>query len=159
MNRKALFLATSIPAILCMIAIFIFSSHTASESSDVSGGLIANIAEWLIPGFDRMTQSAQEQWIEDWQFAVRKTAHFTIYAVLGLLLSLPLSFVLKKQYVFPVALLTAAVYAVSDEIHQYFVPGRSCEVRDMLIDGCGAALGCAVFLLIRKIAQRNKSEK
>ena len=40
------------------------------------------------------------------------------------------------------------LYAISDEIHQYFVPGRSAEIRDVLIDVLGANIG---ILLINKI--------
>ena len=41
-----------------------------------------------------------------------------------------------------------SIYAVTDEFHQYFVPGRSCEVRDMLLDSLGVATGVVIFSLI-----------
>ena len=51
--------------------------------------------------------------------------------------------------------LIGAVYAVSDEAHQYFVPGRACELRDMIIDACGAAVGVLlVFLFIEVRKQK-----
>lgn len=54
------------------------------------------------------------------------------------------------------------LYAASDEIHQLFVPGRSGEVRDVMIDFSGAALGIAlstlVFLLICRI-KKKRTEK
>ena len=43
-----------------------------------------------------------------------------------------------------------ALYAVSDELHQSFVPGRSCELRDMLIDACGVAAGVAILWFYTK---------
>lgn len=36
------------------------------------------------------------------------------------------------------------LYAVTDEFHQMFVPGRSCEIRDMCIDSCGVATGVLI---------------
>ena len=153
------FILRCIPAVLCMMMIFIFSSHTAAESSGVSGGLIASFAERLHPGFEEMSETDQQQYIESWQFLVRKTAHFSIYALLGLLLCVPVSVVADRRYVFPISLVVAGLYAVSDEIHQYFVPGRSCEIRDMMIDFCGAVMGCAIYLLILEIIQKNCSEK
>ena len=46
-------------------------------------------------------------------------------------------------------------YSISDEIHQKFIPGRSAELRDVIIDSLGALTGilvCIVFLrLIEKI--------
>lgn len=159
MKKRIKFILRCVPAVLCMLMIFVLSSHTAAESSEVSGGLIASIAERLHPGFEEMSEAHQMQYIENWQFAVRKTAHFSIYALLGLLLSWPVSTIMDRRYVFAHSLLIAGLYAVSDEIHQYFVPGRSCEIRDMVIDFSGAVLGCAAYLLIRKIIQKNYLEK
>jgi VanZ family protein len=31
-------------------------------------------------------------------------------------------------------------YAVFDEIHQYFIPGRACEIGDILVDAAGAGV-------------------
>jgi VanZ family protein len=138
-----------------MILIYSLSAHTATESSEVSGGLIASIAEILSPEFDQMTTAQQQAIINNWQFIIRKSAHFSIYALLGVLCSLPLSIYLRGKSLAVLALCIAWLYAISDEIHQYFVPGRSCEIRDVFIDWCGAALGVSVFLLICVFAQRN----
>ena len=52
----------------------------------------------------------------------------------------------------PIALGAAALYAVTDEVHQYFVPGRSCELRDVLVDTSGALTGIlAAFALLSVI--------
>ena len=49
------------------------------------------------------------------------------------------------------------VWGVLDEVHQRFVPGRSCELRDMCIDFAGVLLGAGVMLLaIRMIKKRNE---
>ena len=48
------------------------------------------------------------------------------------------------------------LYAVSDEVHQYFVPGRSCELRDMLIDACGVAVGAAALW---RLSRRQRNER
>ena len=37
------------------------------------------------------------------------------------------------------------IYAVSDEIHQAFVPGRSAQLSDVCIDACGAAIGLSLI--------------
>ena len=47
------------------------------------------------------------------------------------------------------ALGLTALYALSDEIHQLFVPGRSFELRDLALDITGAAVGLAGYSLIR----------
>ncbi|MBQ6469104.1 MAG: VanZ family protein [Lachnospiraceae bacterium] len=38
-----------------------------------------------------------------------------------------------------------AFYAVTDEFHQFFVAGRSCDFRDMCIDAAGVLCGCALY--------------
>jgi VanZ family protein len=45
-----------------------------------------------------------------------------------------------------IALLLCSLYAVTDEVHQIFVPGRSASPRDILIDTCAALGGVAVLL-------------
>jgi len=42
------------------------------------------------------------------------------------------------------------LYALSDEVHQIFVPGRAFEVGDLLLDGAGIACGLAIVWLVRR---------
>ncbi|MBP3443041.1 MAG: VanZ family protein [Clostridia bacterium] len=52
------------------------------------------------------------------------------------------------------------LYAVSDEVHQYFVPERACRVFDIFVDTCGAMTGIGIFLLfifiISKIVKKKE---
>ena len=79
-------------------------------------------------------------------FLVRKAAHIGAYFILGILI-----FNLLKEYnlavkkIIFISIGIAILYACSDEIHQMFVPGRSGEVRDVLIDTAGAAVGVVVY--------------
>ena len=82
-------------------------------------------------------------------YLVRKTAHFTEYAVLGVLVSNALGPAWARN---PRAyLLVAAVLALVpsiDETIQLFVPGRSGQVTDVLLDCCGAATGAVLRALV-----------
>ena len=49
--------------------------------------------------------------------------------------------------------LTGTLYAVTDEIHQYFVPGRSCEFRDICIDSAGVLCGIFCLCLFKALCQ------
>ena len=51
-------------------------------------------------------------------------------------------------------MLTAALYAATDEVHQLFVPGRSGQVSDVLLDSAGAIAGLALLGGIRFLVQR-----
>jgi VanZ family protein len=75
-------------------------------------------------------------------FVVRKLAHVTEYAVLGALLARAVG-----QPVTAFAL--GVAYAVSDEVHQHFVPGRNGTPVDVAIDAIGVALGIAIFRRFR----------
>ena len=51
---------------------------------------------------------------------------------------------------FVVAALLAAAYGATDEYHQLFVPLRSGELRDWLVDVLGASLGAAVVFAFKR---------
>ena len=117
--------------IFIMLFIFWQSALPAEASKQESGLIVSRLAQWL---------QADEDLIS---FVVRKGAHFTEYLFLGVSLFLTVRD-LRKRASFWVPWVIGAVYAVSDELHQYFVPGRSCELRDVLIDACGVAAGVAI---------------
>jgi VanZ family protein len=76
---------------------------------------------------------------------VRKTAHFTEYFILGCLLFNGFFTGVRPGKTFWLALATGIAYAMSDEIHQKFVPGRTCRLLDVTIDSAGIALGLTVL--------------
>lgn len=83
---------------------------------------------------------------------VRKTAHATEYAILAVLLVNTVT--LYRGYL--ISLLISAGYAITDEIHQYFVPGRACMAGDVLIDTCGATAGLLILFLLKKKGKRQR---
>jgi VanZ family protein len=54
------------------------------------------------------------------------------------------------------ALLICVLYAISDEVHQLFVPGRGGQVKDIIIDSAGATVGIGVYLLISRVVKRRR---
>ena len=86
---------------------------------------------------------------ENGMYMVRKAAHFTEYAILGILLALELALFVKgwlRRFVEPVMMALTASFI--DETIQLFVEGRSGQVSDMWIDVSGAALGVLITLAI-----------
>jgi len=79
----------------------------------------------------------------DWDLLLRKLAHAAEFAVLGVLF-------LRAVERPALAFLLASAYAVSDEIHQIFVPGRLGSPLDVLIDVAGVAVGIALALRVRR---------
>ena len=158
--------------IIIMIFIFFQSSLPADTSQEESDIIVRFLSRFT----DRDAEMLS--------FIVRKLAHFTEYALLGLFISLTAKeHYNKKRYheeqhsekhyhdehfykgqfiirIFIIPLICGVIYAVSDEIHQRFVPGRSCELRDVLIDTCGVLLGVIINMLcVRFGKKKDKTNK
>jgi len=132
--------------------IFFLSSQQAADSNQLSAGItkfIMDLISGIFPGL-----SPQVQWLNH---IVRKNAHFIAYFVLGLLHINALVLNGKKsRKAFLMALAISFLYAVSDEFHQTFVPGRSGELRDVMIDTAGALTGIGVYMLIVMRIRKDK---
>lgn len=144
-----------------MALIFSMSAEPADVSTVTSGNTIRKIFNLVYPGFKDMDAAEQEEIIEASQHFVRKAAHFSIYVVLGALVGCAAYYIISKNKIcFPLSVLIGVLYAVSDEIHQLYVPGRSGEVRDVLIDSSGVLLGCfIVFLIYKRIGSISNKHK
>jgi VanZ family protein len=77
-----------------------------------------------------------------WDLALRKVAHAAEFAVLGFLLARAIG---RDGP----ALALGIAYAVSDEVHQHFVPGRLGSPLDVLVDAVGVAIGVLLVGRIR----------
>lgn len=131
--------------ISCMIAIFMLSNEDATDSEGQSGGLIAKIRELFS--------------IELSQFVVRKIGHTIEYFSLCILFNLAYGFTYKRFSPL-ISFVSTAFYASTDEIHQFFIEGRACQLRDVFIDSTGALCGiafCFIVISVYKII-RNKRE-
>lgn len=140
--------------LIWMTVIFRFSSEKSDRSDETSLGVGKIIAEIIVNDFEQMEEGKQFEIIESWNFMIRKTAHFCEYAILGMwsiLMFLQVDISNRACALFGISL--CALYAMSDELHQYFVPGRACQFRDMCIDTAGAAVGVILIMLIRQICK------
>ena len=139
--------------VLWMTLIFMFSAQNAEESGDLSNGIIVKIASLFVS--DDLTPEMQMMYIHKFSFILRKTAHFTVYLILGVLVwNFLKEFQLKHIAV--IALIICCLYSISDEYHQTFVPGRSGEVRDVCVDTSGALLGIAGATAVSELVKRRK---
>lgn len=139
--------------ILWMGLIFVLSNDTAEESSKKSDGLIVRCVQDIIKR--DLSTKEKEKVLKYLVKPVRKSAHFFLYFVLGILIiNLFKSFELFNYKTILLAILLCFLYACSDEIHQLFIKGRSCEVRDILIDTIGSLSGISVYYLFSKISIR-----
>ena len=95
--------------------------------------------------------------IESVTYFVRKSAHFVVFAVLGFLTCAALwSCDVSVKRALILAAVIGALYAVSDEVHQVFVPGRAGMIRDVILDTCGVVTGSGAMTLVRLIVKKIK---
>ena len=79
---------------------------------------------------------------------VRKLAHFTEYFILGGLLYLDWRLLNRGRVILPLG--AGLIFAAADEYLQTFIPGRSGEILDTLLDFCGVAAAVTAALLLRR---------
>lgn len=126
-----------------MGVIFAFSAKNANTSTQQSRYMGRLIGRIFVPHFGDWPESDQYAFAEKWDYPVRKAAHMSEYALLGCLMMGTLMYTRTKYYwrTAGVSLIACAIYATTDEVHQYFVPGRACKVMDVGIDSAGALVG------------------
>jgi len=133
-----------------MGVIFYLSHQQAVESNSLSTG----ITERIVAIIERVTFGVEIDLVH-FNHLIRKSAHFFAYLVLGVLVSNALN---SHGYagfkLFWVAMVICVLYAISDEVHQLFVPGRAGQVRDVLIDSAGAVVGIGGFLAVLGLSGR-----
>ena len=147
----------SVLIIINCITIFYFSSQVAENSSAQSGRVVNFIAQ-ILPSIKNMQEPEKTAFIEGTLTTiVRKTAHLSIYTLLGILTMNYMITSLKGRGLYQrglSALLFCIFYSSTDEIHQYFVPGRSCELRDVCIDTLGAIIGIILVTIVTKLYRK-----
>ncbi len=134
-----------------MILIFSFSAKDADHSHLESIGVGKMIGKIIYSDFEKWSIADQDAFISRIEHPIRKCAHASEYAVLGMLILGTVLTYRRYQYYYLLAWFGATLYACTDEFHQLYVPGRSGQITDVMIDSMGALFGIVVFKLILKI--------
>ena len=147
-NKKWIYTAITI---IWVAVIFGFSMQPADVSNDLSMSFLTDVFAKLFPSI--LKNEAIEHFFH---VLVRKGAHFSEYAVLGVLSGRAVKeYGVKHKVIWN--LLFCLIIACMDETLQRFIPGREGRILDIMIDSCGAILGIAIlWLIVNKI---RKSEK
>lgn len=147
MNKKTYFILM----LLWMGFIFYMSNQSADISSAQSGGVIEMLSG--LPIIGGIVTKMME--VDIAQFVIRKSAHLLAYCILGILIFMAIYNDVRKVNVLSIkAFIFTVLYACSDEIHQFFIPRRSCELRDVMIDSIGAIIGIVVIYSIIRFTNR-----
>ena len=139
--------------IFFMFSIFYFSSDNDTKSNKKSDGVVIGLCK-VIMG-DKYNENKKDYYINKYVFIVRKLAHFTIYFCLGCsLISFISEFMIINYKAILLALLICIIYAISDEVHQLFIGGRSGRILDVLIDSLGSFFGIYAYYIFTKLRRR-----
>lgn len=135
--------------IISMIFIFILSSQPAKISDELSRNVAKTVGKSTEQAHKTETGKNYKLDTSRLNSELRKYAHMMVFFVLGFfVVNAFRRSGLKGFKAFSVSLALCAAYALSDEIHQIFVPGRGCEFTDVLLDSAEALIGITLYCIV-----------
>ena len=137
-NKRKIYIVFSwLFVAIIMVIIFKLSAQNAEESKELSDSLVSKIFQWI------------ELYIDG--ELIRKFAHMLEFTALSFFLDNSIYATWKRKNANIIAFSITVLYAVGDEIHQLFVPGRAFQTSDILVDSMGALIGAVLFFVILKL--------
>lgn len=160
-NKRKTFLVLNIFLVLLWCGfIFYLSGETAPQSRSQSKPL----AEGIVKKVEEIQKKHSpppvlKKKIDKFENSLRDAAHSGCYFVLSLLLiNLLYLLKMKKLKAIFLTIIISMLYALSDEIHQLFVPGRAFQLIDMALDFVGVVLAISIYLLLFNMILKKKKE-
>lgn len=158
-------IAVSVAAAVFLVLLYAIIFSFSAQDGEESGGLSHYIAEKCVELFNSMTgkrwsQVVVDGWTAYWEHPIRKLAHFSEYACMGILVYIlwrPWKARNKRLYL--LAVLWVAVSAAGDEFHQLFVPGRYGSPADVLLDTFGGMFGVWVCVMAELLREKGMAGK
>ena len=139
--------AAFLPAVIWMCVIYALSDKPAAKSSVQSESLALRLVR-IATRFSSMTEAERVRLSLILEPYIRDIAHMVEYAVLFILLYMAVRLFVSGRYTVILSCLAVCfIYACTDEIHQYFVPGRAFELIDIGLDTLGAVIVSVALLL------------
>ncbi len=138
-----------------LVTIYHFSDQPAKKSSSTSHSVTKKITKPLTKNKSPKEKKKIE---EKWNDRLRTIAHFSMFFLLGLFLmsAMMTSFSHRKSlvYLFVLTLILVLIYALSDEYHQSFIPGRSAQFIDIVVDFSGGLIASGILFIIFKFKKK-----
>ena len=120
-----------------------------SENTDYIGDESGNIA------YDDYYNT----YLQNINIILRKGAHLFEFLILAILVAwVMVSYEITGRRAVVYVLFIVLLYAVSDEFHQLFVPGRTARVQDILIDFIGGIIGTVIFYTLKSKFKLSKNK-
>lgn len=139
--------------------IFHFSSQIGETSDEVSRGVLRKLID-TFPYTKGLSEETKLKLVEHGNPIIRKLAHFSIYALVGVwIMSFMSTFQTRLYKKWILSMLVGVSYAGLDEYHQGFVAGRGPSLIDVGIDSLGVLTGIFIVLIIISVYRALKSDK
>lgn len=145
-----------VPALAMMYIIFSFSAQDGATSSNLSYKVTYRAVSAADRALDlELTDKQISRCIRKIHYYVRKLAHFTEYFLLAVSVTFPLYvYGIRGIWLVITGGILCVGFAALDELHQYFVHGRGCSIRDVMIDSCGSLIGMLFVRLFGYIGRK-----
>ena len=136
----------------CVLAvctmIWCFSAQNGEQSANTSSRVLGMAAALLGDLTDAAALAKDGSLYETASWLIRKGAHFAEFALLAFFVRLLLRSYRVRRGGWFWAWAAASLYAVVDELHQFFMAARNASLADVGIDSLGAAFGAGVACLV-----------
>ena len=146
--------------VLLLLVTFGMIFNFSNQDSKKSGSTSQKVTEAItkdIKAIQELNKNEKAKVIDQIENIIRKIAHFSLYALVGfLLMSLLITYNINEKNKIISTVTIGAIYAISDEFHQSFIPGRSGQASDVFLDTLGTTIGGLFILLIIKIVDKLK---
>lgn len=154
MKIKIFRIITGIALLCTLFTIYRFSGQNGTQSKGIS----TKVSQFIL-NFSNTYKEAntkeQTRMLNRTNAIIRKIAHFSIYTLLGLtIMGLMTKTKLKDKWRILITIGFGMLYAILDEFHQSFSPGRTPKVTDVYIDTLGVILGALLVILIRTVYKK-----
>lgn len=159
--KKTFFIRSTFFVLFIAWAVFIFtmSAQPADQSTQTSSKFVLKVIDIVYRDFKNFSTQQQSYIIDIVTLLVRKVAHFAEYFVLGLLSAGIATTYIQEGHClnYVISVFICVIYAVSDEFHQYFVPGRACRFLDICIDAAGSICAVVAVAVLVNVIKRRKT--
>lgn len=149
-------------AAILLLALYLLIFGFSAQDGESSGSFSQMISEKCVELLNSLsggnwTEGFMREMAEYFEHPLRKLAHFSEYACVGILLYILWSqWIRKGRKLYLLIVLWVFCSAGLDELHQLFVPGRWCSFWDVLLDTCGGAFGMLLCITAGKLTARRR---
>lgn len=144
MKKYFKYICYTLLIIWCLVIFYL-----SNQTSDISGSNSFNILSYILPNLSTDI-------LINLNNIFREFMHAAVFLVLGVFTYISFGYDFKKSYkkIIIYSLIFCIFYALSDEIHQLFVSGRTFQLIDLVLDFTGSLIGIYLTYLVKNLLNK-----